>query len=104
MIHHSDRDSQYASTTFKKLIDLHGVKGSISLKGDCWGNAVVKNFFGSLKQKLVDWKNYQIRSEAQQDILNYISVFYYNYRLHSTLGYMSPVNYEKQLVETKEAA
>ena len=60
--------------------------------------------FGRLKQERVHWRNYQTRHEAQQDILNYISVFYNNYRLHSTLGYMSPENYEKQLIEMKETS
>jgi transposase InsO family protein len=104
LIHHSDRGSQYASKAFKRLLKKHDFKGSMSRKGDCWDNAVVESFFGSLKQELVHWRNYQTRSEAQQDILNYISVFYNNYRLHSTLGYMSPGNYEKQLIEMKEAA
>ena len=104
LIHHSDRGSQYASQVFRQLLKKHGIKGSMSRKGDCWDNAVVESFFGSLKQERVHWRNYQTRYEAQQDILNYISVFYNNYRLHSTLGYMSPDNYEKQLMKIKEAS
>jgi len=104
LIHHSDRGSQYASKPFRQLLKQNGIKGSMSRKGDCWDNAVVESFFGSLKQERVHWRNYQTRYEAQQDILNYISVFYNPYRLHSTLGYMSPDNYEKQLIEIKEAA
>lgn len=104
LIHHSDRGSQYASKAFRRLLKAHSFKGSMSRKGDCWDNAVVESFFGSLKQERVHWKNYQTRYEAQQDILNYISIFYNNYRLHSTLDYMSPADYEKQLTEMKEAA
>ena len=104
LIHHSDRGSQYASHAFRKLLKENGVRGSMSRKGDCWDNAVVESFFGSLKQERVHWRNYQTRNEAQQDILNYISVFYNNFRLHSTLGYLSPSQYEKQLVETKKTA
>jgi putative transposase len=104
LIHHSDRGSQYASKVFKQLLKQHHIEGSMSRKGDCWDNAVVESFFGSLKQERVHWRNYQTRHEAQQDILNYISMFYNNYRLHSTLGYMSPENYEKQLIEIKETA
>jgi putative transposase len=104
LIHHSDRGSQYASQAFRQLLKKHGIKGSMSRKGDCWDNAVVESFFGSLKQERVHWRNYQTRYEAQQDILNYISVFYNNYRLHSTLGHMSPDNYEKQLMKIKEAS
>ena len=104
LIHHSDRGSQYASKAFRQLIKAHGFKGSMSRKGDCWDNVVVESFFGSLKQERVHWRNYQTRYEAQQDILNYLAVFYNNYRLHSTLSYMSPADYEKQLTEMKEAA
>ncbi|MBV1874299.1 MAG: IS3 family transposase [Gammaproteobacteria bacterium] len=71
----------------------------------CFGyNAVVENLFESLKQERVHWKNYQTRYEAQQDILNYISMFYNPKRLHSTLEYVSPNDYEKQLTEMKETA
>ena len=104
LIHHSDRGSQYASKVFRKLLKTHGIKGSMSRKGDCWDNAVVESFFGSLKQERVHWRHYQSRREAQQDILNYISAFYNNYRLHSTLGYVSPRQYEELLVEIQKAA
>jgi len=104
LIHHSDRGSQYASKAFRRLLKAHGIKGSMSRKGDCWDNAVVESFFGSLKQERVHWRHYQTRYEAQQDILNYISVFYNNYRLHSTLGYVSPSEYERQLTGMKKAA
>ncbi len=76
----------------------------MSRKGDCWDNAVVASFFGSLKQERVQWRNYQTRYEAQQDILQYISSWYNPYRLHSTLNYVSPNDYEKRLLETKHAA
>ena len=78
--------------------------GSEYRKGDCWDNAVVESFFGSLKQERVQWRNYQTRYDAQQDILNYISVWYNPYRLHSTLGYVSPDYYERQLLEMKKLA
>ncbi|STX32160.1 Integrase [Legionella birminghamensis] len=68
----------------------------MSRKGDCWDNAVAESFFGSLKQELVQWKNYQTRLEAQQDILSYIAMHYNSKRLHSFLGYVSPKQYEKQ--------
>jgi putative transposase len=104
LVHHSDRGSQYASKAFRALLKTHGIKGSMSRKGDCWDNAVVESFFGSLKQERVHWRHYQSRCEAQQDILNYISVFYNNYRLHSTLGYVSPMQYEKSLTEIQKAS
>jgi len=104
LIHHSDRGSQYASKAFRKLLRINGFKGSMSRKGDCWDNAVVESFFGSLKQERVQWRNYQTRYEAQQDILQYISSWYNPYRLHSTLSYVSPNDYEKRLLEMKDAA
>ena len=104
LIHHSDRGSQYASKAFRKLLRINGFKGSMSRKGDCWDNAVAESFFGSLKQERVHWRNYQTRLEAQQDVLNYISMFYNSYRLHSYLGYMSPNQYEAEMAELKKVA
>ena len=104
LIHHSDRGSQYASKTFRQLLKANEIKGSMSRKGDCWDNAVVESFFGSLKQERVHWRNYQTRYEAQQDILEYIAMFYNKRRLHSYLGYMSPNDYEQQLLGMKKAA
>ncbi len=104
LIHHSDRGSQYASKAFRRLLKAHGIQGSMSRKGDCWDNAVVESFFGSLKQERVEWRNYQTRYEAQQDILEYISMFYNSQRLHSYLGYMSPNDYERKLMAIQKAA
>lgn len=103
-IHHSDRGSQYASKAFRQLLKVHGIKGSMSRKGDCWDNVVVESFFGSLKQKRVQWRNYQNRYEAQQDILEYIVMFYNSERLHSYLGYMSPNAFEEKLLNVEKAA
>jgi transposase InsO family protein len=104
LIHHSDRGSQYASKAFRRLLKAHGIKGSMSRKGDCWDNAVVESFFGSLKQERVHWHHYQTRYEAQQDILDYISMFYNSYRLHSYLDYRSPNQYEMEMVELRKVA
>lgn len=104
LIHHSDRGSQYASKEFRQLLKIRGFEGSMSRKGDCWDNAVVESFFGSLKQERVQWKSYQTRLEAQQDILQYITMFYNSYRLHSYLGYRSPNQYEREMSELKKVA
>ncbi len=104
LIHHSDRGSQYASHAFRRLLKAHGILGSMSRKGDCWDNAVVESFFGSLKQERVHWRHYQTRYEAQQDILDYISMFYNSYRLHSYLDYRSPNQYEMEMTELRKAA
>ena len=104
LIHHSDRGSQYASEAFRRLLKVNEFQGSMSRKGDCWDNAVVESFFGSLKQERVQWKHYQTRYEAHQDILNYISMFYNSYRLHSYLGYKCPNQFEKEMLELKMVA
>ena len=96
LICHSDRGSQYASTKYRKLLKHNGFQGSMSKKGDCWDNSVVESFFGSLKQERVQWKSYQTRREAHQDVLQYITMFYNETRLHSCLGYRSPNEFERQ--------
>ena len=102
LIVHSDRGSQYASKAYRRLLKAHGFVGSMSRKGNCWDNAVAESFFGSLKNERVHWKNYQTRKEAQQDVLNYISMFYNSYRLHSYLDYKSPNQYEAEMAELKK--
>lgn len=105
LITHSDRGVQYASKAYRDLLNAHGCTGSMSRKGDCWDNAVAESFFGRLKQERVQWRNYQTRYEAQQDILNYITMFYNSYRLHSFLGYKNPNQFEEeQMVKLKNVA
>lgn len=95
LIHHSDRGVQYASRPFRKLLKTHGIEGSMSRKGDCWDNAVVESFFGTLKSERVHWRSYQTREEARADIVEYITMFYNSRRLHSYLGYQSPDEFER---------
>jgi len=95
LLHHSDRGSQYASGDYQKLLKAHGVVCSMSRKGNCWDNAVMESFFGTLKTELVYHRIYETRKEAQSDIFEYIEVFYNRQRLHSALGYRSPVAYEQ---------
>ena len=104
LIVHTDRGSQYASLVYRELLLANDVKGSMSRKGNCWDNAVVESFFGSLKQERVQSKNYQTRPEAQQDILNYIAMFYNSHRLHSYLDYKSRNDYESEMMKLKKAA
>lgn len=104
LIVHSDRGSQYASKAYRRLLEGNGFVGSMSRKGDCWDNAVAESFFASLKKERVQWRYYQTRAEAQQDILDYIVMFYNSRRLHSTLGFASPNDYESAVVELKKAA
>jgi len=104
LVVHSDRGTQYASKAYRRLLKAHGFIGSMSRKGDCWDNAVAESFFGSLKQERVQWRNYQTRFEAQQDVLQYISMFYNSYRLHSYLGYVCPNQYESDTTGLKKVA
>ena len=102
LIVHSDRGSQYASKDYVQLLEAHGFVGSMSRKGNCWDNAVAESFFGSLKQERVHWAHYQTRIEAQQDVMNYITMFYNHHRLHSTLDYKSPNQFEAEMEEMKK--
>lgn len=104
LIVHSDRGSQYASHEYRKLLTMYGCIGSMSRKGNCWDNAVAESFFGSLKQERVQWRHYLTRYEAHQDVLNYISMFYNSYRLHSYLGYVNPNQFEAKWMDVKKVA
>jgi len=95
LIHHSDRGVQYASRAFRKLLERYGIEGSMSRKGDCWDNAVVESFFGSLKSERIHWRSYQSRDEVRTDVVDYIAMFYNSRRLHAFLGYQSPNQFER---------
>jgi transposase InsO family protein len=94
LIHHSDRGSQYASADFQALLTKYGLRCSMSRKGDCWDNAPVESFFGTLKQELVFHQRYRTRQQARQSLFDYIERFYNCRRLHSKLGYLSPAQFE----------
>ena len=94
-IHHSDRGSQYASDDFQALLVKHGIRCSMSRKGDCWDNAPAESFFGTLKQELVFHQRYHTRQQARQSLYDYIERFYNRRRLHSKLGYLSPAQFEE---------
>ena len=104
LIVHSDQGVQYASHQYRRILRLHGFVGSMSKKGCCWDNAVAESFFGSLKQERVHWRNYQTRYAAQQDVLNYITMWYNSQRMHSYLGYQSPNVFECKKSELKKVA
>ena len=94
LLHHSDRGSQYAATRYQRLLGEHGIITSMSRTGNCWDNACVESFFGTLKRELVYHRHSATRGAAKQDIFEYIEVFYNRKRRHSTLGYDSPAEYE----------
>lgn len=94
LLHHSDRGSQYASQDYQALLTQHHMGCSMSRTGNCYDNAPMESFFGTLKTELVHHCHYQTKAEAKTDIFEYIEVFYNRFRRHSALYYQSPVNYE----------
>jgi putative transposase len=95
LIAHSDRGSQYAADEFRKKLAVAGIIASMSRKGNCYDNAHVESFFHSLKTELVYRRNFKTRKEAMQAIFEWIETWYNRQRLHSSLGYVSPEEYEK---------
>jgi putative transposase len=96
LILHSDRGSQYASDEYKLVTVAEGMKISMSGKGNCYDNAAMESFFGTLKMEHVFFCEYQTRQEAAQSIFEYIEVFYNRQRIHSTLGYLTPDEFERK--------
>jgi putative transposase len=95
LLAHSDRGSQYASDHYQRLLGAHGIECSMSGVGQCWDNAPMESFFASLKKELVHHEDYQTRAEARTSIVEYIEMFYNPKRRHSSLGYVSPAEYEQ---------
>ena len=96
LLHHSDRGSQYTSEQFQRLMADHGVTCSMSRAGNCWDKAAMESFFSSLKTERTARKTYRKRDDAKADVFDYIERFYNVKRRHSTIGYMSPVDFERQ--------
>jgi len=96
---HSDRGSQYAAYAVRKFLKQKNFKQSMSKKGDCYDNAVTETFFHSLKTEFVFFRKFKNRDEAKLEIFDYIEVFYNRERRHSTLGYFSPTEYEKIVLQ-----
>jgi putative transposase len=95
LLHHSDRGSQYASLDYQALLATRGVRGSMSRRGDCWDNAVVESFFATLKRELLERERWQTRTAVQRALEAYIDGWYNCRRRHSSLGYVSPMEYER---------
>jgi putative transposase len=94
LIHHTDRGSQYACPDYQLALKINGFQPSMSRKGNCWDNAVAESFFGSIKEELIYRVVFDTRDAARYAIFNYIEVFYNRRRLHSSIGYMSPIEFE----------
>ena len=97
LIHHSDRGVQYASESYRQRLAAAGVVPSMSRRGNCYDNALMESFWSSLKRELVYRVHYATRAQARAEIFEWIEIFYNRERLHSALGYQSPVDFETQL-------
>jgi transposase InsO family protein len=96
---HSDRGSQYCSRPFRRKLKVYDLRQSMSRQGNCWDNAPSESFFSTLKSELNGSRAFGSRSEAQAMIFEYIEVFYNRVRLHSSIGYVPPTEYEEDMVE-----
>lgn len=95
LVAHSDRGSQYASEHYRGILASHGIECSMSRRANCWDNAPMESFFASLKKELTHDEDYATREEARASIFEFIEVFYNRVRRHSSLGYLSPAEYER---------
>ena len=100
VLHHSDRGSQYTSAPFQRLLADQGLSCSMSRAGNCWDNAAMESFFSSLKTERTARTTYRSRDQAKADVFDYIERFYNPRRRHSTLGYLSPMEFERQAKST----
>jgi transposase InsO family protein len=98
LIHHSDRGVQYACGAYRKILDRHKIKASMSRKGDCFDNAPMESFFGSLKTELVHQTRFRTRQEAKAALFEYIEIFYNRRRRHSAIGYRTPAQAHAQML------
>jgi putative transposase len=97
LIVHSDRGVQFASAAYREVLTRHGLLASMSRKGNCYDNAFIESFWSSLKYETVYQHKFATRAEARTALFDYIEVFYNRTRLHSSLGYLSPITFESQL-------
>jgi transposase InsO family protein len=104
LIHHSDRGPQYCAHEYRKLMDQFKMRASMSRKSDCYDNAPMESFWGTLKNELIHHRRYKTREEALREITEYIEVFYNRQRRQARLGYLSPAIYERQFYARQVAA
>jgi transposase InsO family protein len=103
LIHHSDRGSEYASHSYQLMLQEHNIQASMSGTGDCYDNAMMESFWATLKEECCGQTIFSTRIEAKAAIFEYIEVYYNRKRIHSSLGYISPVDYERQDEQREEA-
>lgn len=102
MIFHSDRGSQYASADVREILTNNNITQSMSSTGNCYDNAITETFFHTLKTEMVHWERFDTRDEARRKIFEYIEVFYNRQRLHSSLGYRTPVEAEQDFLNQQQ--
>jgi putative transposase len=101
LLHHSDRGSQYGAMAYQQRLATRGIRCSMSRPGNCWDNAVVESFFATLKTELLSAEpTYRTRQEARTAIFEYVEGFYNRTRRHSTLGYLSPAEFERRAIQS----
>jgi putative transposase len=98
LLHHSDRGVQYAANNYQSMLKAAGITVSMSRKGNCLDNSVMERFWGNLKSERTDGKIYITREDAKMDVVDYIEMFYNSKRLHSSLEYVSPVQFENEFL------
>ena len=96
LVHHTDQGRQYAAGSYRQWLSEHSIEASMSRKGDCFDNACAESFFSTLKNELIHHVQFKTREEARTAIFEYIEVFYNRQRLHQTLGYLSPAEFERR--------
>ena len=104
LLHHSDRGVQYASTEYRELLEEQKVVVSMSRKGNCWDNAVAESFFATVEIELIEDADWPTRAEARSAIFDFMEVWYNRYRRHSSLGYLTPAEFDKRLWEGMRAS
>jgi len=103
MLHHSDQGSQFVATDYRSTLNEHGIIQSMSRKGNCWDNAVAESFFATLKTELVTDARWESKSQAKREVVEYLNWYNYNPR-HSTLGYLTPAEYEMKMLQEPSPA
>ena len=104
LIHHSDRGSQYCAHDYQALLRQSGMHASMSRRGNCYDNAPMESFWGTLKNELVHHRRYETREQARREITEYIEIFYNRQRRQARLGYLSPVAFAQQFYRQQQAA
>ena len=104
LVHHSDRGSQYCSHEYQRFLASYGMRASMSRKGNCYGNAPIESFRGTLKTELVHHRRYWTRADAARETAEYIDLFYNRQRRQARLGYLSPAAYTQQFMRQRPAA